>query len=638
MNSIWQPICDQSVNSDWDILYCRLSRDDGLDDRESDSISHQKEILADFAAKNGFDHPVCVIDDGFTGTNFQRPGWQLVLQEIEAGSVRSIICKNKDRFGRDYLRVGLYMEMFRERGIRFIAIGDGVDNIRDDDDFAPFRDIIAEFYARDTSKKIKAVLHSKGHSGKPLTNQAIYGYRKNPDDHNHWIVDDTAAPIVRRIFQMTVSGKGPYQIARTFTDEKIVRPSCHIARLNDCVTAKSEQNPYNWTDATITTIIRRPEYVGHTVNFRTYKTSFKTKKHKHNPPEKWEIFENTHEALITPEEWETAQKCRKVKRRRAKSGEANPLTGLVYCADCGSRMYNHKGTLYSDTRPSQDSYCCTKYSKYPPKCTRHNISVKTLRELVLTAIRNVSGYVREHEGEFVEKLRETAQIRQREQAKAQKKQLAADNHRVAELDKLIQQIYEDKVSGTLTEKRFAVLSRQYESEQETLEARIAEAAKELAQFAEDGAKADKFIALVRKYTSFEELTPAMLNECVDKIVVHEAERPRGQRNQRVDIYLTYIGRFTLPGCEQEFPEYQSPEDRRKAYLSDYYQRNKEKILAECAERYAAKKAAKPVPPAKPPEEIESEQAARRKRRRAYHREYQRKWQKQRKAELAGARI
>jgi DNA invertase Pin-like site-specific DNA recombinase len=634
--TIGQPLCDKSITTDLDILYTRLSRDDGTDDRESDSISHQKEILAGFAAKNGFDHPVCVIDDGFSGTNFQRPGWQLVLQEIEAGNVRSIICKNKDRFGRDYLRVGLYMEMFRERGIRFIAIGDNVDNIRDDDDFAPFRDIIAEYFARDTSKKIKAVLHSKGHSGKPLTNQAVYGYKKDPADHNHWIVDETASPIVKRIFQMTIDGKGPYQIARMFTDENIIRPSCHIARLNDCVTAKSEQNPYTWTDATITHIIRKPEYIGHTVNFRTYKTSFKTKKHKHNPPEKWEIFENTHDAIISPEEWETAQKCRKVKRRENKNGEVNPLTGLVYCGTCGSRMYNHRGTNYSETRPSQDSYCCTKYSKYPPECTRHNISVKALRELILKAIRNVSGYVAEHEAEFMEKVREDAEIRQDEQAKSQKKQLTADKRRVTELDKLIQQIYEDKVAGSLTQKRFDILSKQYEEEQETLEARVAEGEKELAQFAEDGMKADKFIALVRKYTNFEELTPGMLHEFVDKVVIFEAERPRGQRNQRVDIYLTYIGQFIPPSCEQKFPEYQTPADKRKEYQRDYYQKNKVKILAECAERYAAKKEDAPAKPEKSAEEIEAEQAARLERHRAYQRNYQREWKKKRKAAMTGA--
>ena len=293
-------------------------------------------------------------------------------------------------------------------------------------------------------------------------------------------------------------------------------------------------------------------------------------------------------------------------------------------------MYNHRGTRYSETRPSQDSYCCTKYSKYPPECTRHNISVKSLNELILTAVRNVSGYVREHEAEFVEKLRADAEIRQDEQAKAQKKQLAADKRRVAELDRLIQQVYEDKVAGALTDKRFAVLSAQYENEQETLEARVAESTMELAQFAEDGAKADRFIALVRKYTDFEELTPQMLHEYVDKVVVHEAERPRGQRNQRVDIYLSFIGQFTPPGCEQAFPEYQSPEDKRKEYRRDYYQRNKEKILAGCAERYAAKKAETPAPPAKSAEETAAEELARKERRRAYQRDYQREWQKKRR--------
>ncbi|GHV11577.1 recombinase [Clostridia bacterium] len=629
MNNIWQPMCN--ATSEYDVLYCRLSKDDGESNKDSDSISHQKEILAAYAAKNGFDHPIFAVDDGFSGTNFQRPGWQMVLQEIENGNVRSIICKNKDRFGRDYLRVGLYMEMFRERGIRFIAINDGYDNSGEDDDFAPFRDIIAEFYARDTSKKIKAVLHSKGHSGKPLTNQALYGFRKDPDDHNHWLLDDTAVPIVQRIFQMTVEGKGPFQIAKILHDEQIIRPSCHIARLNDCVTAKSEQNPYNWTDATVTNIIHRPEYMGHTVNFRTYKTSFKSKKHKLNPPEKWEIFENTHDSIIDPLTWETAQKCRVVKRRTKKSdGQANPLTGLVYCGTCGGRMYNHRGTNYSETRPSQDSYCCNKYSQYPPQCTRHNISVKSLRELVLKAIRQVSLYVRENETEFITKLRADSEIQQAEAAKAQKKQLAADKRRVTELDKLIQQIYEDKVSKTLTEKRFAVLSKQYETEQETLEMRIAENERELAQFAEDSNRADKFIALVRKYTDFEELTPVMLQEYISKIVVHEAERPRGQRNQVVDIYLSYIGQFTPPGCEQTFPEYQSPEDKRKEYQRDYYQRNKDKILAECAERYAAKKDEKPEPPAKSAEEIAAEEAARREHHRAYQREYQREWRNKRR--------
>ena len=633
MNNIWQPLCDKSITTDYDILYCRLSRDDGMDE-ESNSISHQRDILADYAAKNGFDHPVCVVDDGYSGTNFQRPGWQLVLQAIEDGNVRSIICKNKDRFSRDYLRTGLYMEMFRERSIRFIAIGDGFDSINEDDDFAPFRDIISELYARDTSKKIKAVLHSKGHSGKPLTNQAIYGYRKDPNDRNKWLVDETAAPIVKRIFQMTIDGKGPFQIAKIFRNEQIIRPSCHYARLNDCVTVKTEQNIYGWKDTTITSIIRKLEYTGSTVNFRTYKTSFKTKKHKLNPQDKWEIFENTHEAIIDAQTWETAQKCRTVKRRAPSGREPNPLTGLVYCGTCGSRMYNHRGTQYSETRPSQDSYCCTKYSKYPPECTRHNISVKALRELILTAIRSVSGYVSEHEAKFIEKVRADAEIRQDAQAKAQNKQLAADKRRVTELDKLIQQLYEDKVAGALTEKRFAVLSKQYEAEQETLEARIAEAETELAQFNEDGMRADKFIALVRKYTSFEELTPQMLNEYVEKIVVYEAERPRGQRNQRVDIYLSYIGQFTAPGGEQVFPAHQSTEDKRREYRQEYYQRNKEEIAAKSKACYHAKKAKTPALPAKSAEEIAAEEKARKERRREYQRNYQREWQKKRREEQA----
>jgi DNA invertase Pin-like site-specific DNA recombinase len=367
-------------------------------------------------------------------------------------------------------------------GIRVIAVGDSVDTSKGEDDFVPLRNLFAEWYAKDTSKKIRAVLHSKGHSGKPLTNIAVYGYRKDPNDHNKWLVDETASPIVKWIFQMTVEGKRPYQIARMFTDEQIIRPSCHIARLNDCVTENSEATPYSWTDATITTIIRKAEYLGHTVNFKTQKPSFKSKRSKPRPQTEWEIFENTHEAIIDAATWETSQKCRTVKRRENKSGEVNPLTGLVYCGTCGSRMYNHRGTRYSETRPSQNSYCCTKYSKYPPECTRHNISVKSLRELVLKTIQSVGGYVQENEAEFVERLREASAIQQDEQAKSKKKQLTKDKRRVTELDTLIQRIYEDKVAGTLSDKRFAVLSKQYESEQETLEFRIAECESELEQF------------------------------------------------------------------------------------------------------------------------------------------------------------
>ncbi len=643
MNNIWQPLCD-NVTTDFDILYCRLSRDDGPDDKDSDSIANQRAMLTDFAAKNGFDHPVCVVDDGFTGTNFNRPGWQLIVQELDAGNVRSIICKNKDRMGRDYLRMGLYMEMFRERDIRFIAIGDNVDNIREDDDFAPFRDIFAEYYARDTSRKIKAVLHAKGNSGKALNNHTVYGYRKDPDDPNHLLIDETAAPTVRRIFQMTIDGMGPYQIARKFTDEGLIRPSCHIARIDGRATEKTEENAHHWRYGTVRNIVSRAEYMGHTINFRTYRPSYKSGKVKKNPPEKWVIFENTHEAIISPEEWETAQKCRTVRRRPNKKGDTNPLTGLVYCEACGNRLYNHK-TKSNPSATEQDFYMCTRYNSYPPRCTPHRISVRSLRELILTSIRNVSGYVTEREAEFVEKMRENSDIQLEVQAKSQKKQLAADKHRVSELDGLIQKIYEDKVKGTLSEKRFVVLSVQYESEQELLEARIAESERELAEFTEDSTKANKFIALVRKYTNFEELTPAMLHEFIDKVVVHEAERPRGQRNQRVDIYLTYIGQFVPPGCEQTFPEIQSPEEKQRQYRRDYYWRHRERILETAAIRNEKKKLAKTPKPEKSAEEIEAEQRASAEqieRRKEYQREYQRERRKRlkdeaeaRKAEEAG---
>ena len=321
-------------------LYSRLSKDDELSG-PSGSITNQMDMLEKYAKANGHSNIKHFSDDGFSGTRFDRPGFSEMLSEIEAGNISIILCKDITRIGRDYLRVGLYMESFRQKGVRLIGISDGTDTSNSEDDLTPFRNIVAEMYARDTSRKIKSVLHAKGRDGKHLTNSALYGYRKSADNKHQWIIDDEAANVVRRIFNMTIGGKGPYQIARALTDEKVIRPSAYIA-LRDGYEMPNPDDKYNWNGATVRKILDKPEYMGSTVNFRTYKDLYKDRNNKRRPREEWLVFENTQEPIVEPETWETAQRCRIVRRRENSVGETNPLTGLVYCADCGSRMYNHR--------------------------------------------------------------------------------------------------------------------------------------------------------------------------------------------------------------------------------------------------------------------------------------------------------
>jgi DNA invertase Pin-like site-specific DNA recombinase len=615
-------------------LYERLSRDDELQG-ESNSIINQKNMLEDYAMKNGFKNLIHFTDDGISGTTFDRKGWNAMLVEIEAGNVSTVICKDLSRIGRDYLKVGFYTEvLFREKGIRFIAVSNNIDSATGENEFAPFMNIMAEWYARDTSRKVKAVLHAKGSSGKHMTNSALYGYRKHPDDKNQWVIDEEAAEVVRRIFRMTIDGKGPFQIARILTDEHVMRPSSYIALRDGRLPARAD-DPYTWGGATVRNILDKAEYMGCTVNFRTYKGSYKDKNHKHRPKEEWTVFEGTQEPIVDMETWRTAQKCRRVIRRNNSKGISNPLTGLVYCADCGSRMYNHIGTL-AWKYDSQDSYGCSRYCKYPHKCTTHYIKTSALRSLVLEAIKRVSGYVRLNEEEFVRLIREESEVRSAEVAKAKRDQLAKSRKRHAELDAIIKRLYEDKVTGSLTEKRFTALASTYEEEQENLERHIAELQAGLDRFSEDGDKTERFIGLVRKYTDFTELTPAMLNEFVEKIVVHEAEGMRQGygRFQRVEIFLSFIGKFEVPEYEEADPKAFDPMERKRAYWRNYYHLHQEKINEDKAKRAELKKQAKlAAMPVKTPEEIEEEAIARKERHRAYHRNYQREWQRRRKQAL-----
>ena len=613
--------------------YLRLSKDDE-NQGPSNSIVNQKKLLEDHAKLLGLKSLRFYTDDGESGRFFDRPAYTQLLDDIEAGKISVLMVKDTSRLGRDHLRVGLFLEMLRAKGVRLIAPGDGYDSDEGEDDFLPFKNIFHEWYVKDTSRKIKHILHGKGNSGKHMTNAAIYGYKKSASDKNDWLVDDESASIVRRIFQMTIAGKGPYQIARSLTDEKILRPTAYIA-IRDGRDIPKPSERYNWSGKSVQDILDKPEYMGHTVNFRTYKDSYKDRNCKYRPKEEWKVFEDTQPAIIDAETWQAAQKCRKVKRRPNTSGEANPMTGLVYCGDCGGRLYNHRGGIQTEKYDSHDSYACCQYSKYPPKCTMHYIKTSTLNTLALEAIRTVSGFVRENEDEFIQLVREAHDLQSEEAVKLQQKQLSQHQKRHKELDSLIKQLYEDKVSGALTAKRFELLSGEYETEQECLEGQIAEMQAAASAYDEDSGNTGRFINMVRRYTEISELTATILNEYIEKIVVFEADRSSGRREQRVDIYFTFIGRIDIPGQFDSEPF--DKDEHRKAQFRAYYYRNREKLLAGKSEQRKAEKAAKlAAQPVKTPEELASEEEARRERKRAYQRKYQKEWQRKRRGEKQSA--
>jgi DNA invertase Pin-like site-specific DNA recombinase len=569
---------EMNRNSKITILYERLSREDSRTD-QSLSIENQKKILEDYAVQNGFTPFLHLSDDGQTGTSWDRPAWQELIAMVEASEVSVILVKTMDRMGRDYLRMGLYREMFRDKGIRLIAVSDSFDSFLGEDDFTPFREIIAEWYARDTSKKVKAVLHSKGSSGKPLTNQAIYGYYKSPDDKNMWIVDDEAAKVIKRIFQMTVDGMGPTQIARQLSMEHIESPASYLNRVRKNSKAKTTE-PYIWNGTTVARILTKQEYLGHTVNFRTTKPSFKSKKFKYNPKEDWVIFEDTHSAIIDLPTWDIVQKLRQTPRRSDTLGELNPLTGLMYCFDCGAKMYNSRWRkdYYEENRngkvyqhKTSDFYTCSTnnrgYNSFKTICSGHYIRTEVVRNLVLEAIKAISGYVREHEIEFISKVREASAIRAEENAKSGKKKLAQNQKRIAELDRLFKKTYEDNAAGKLSDKRFEMLTAEYEKEQAELELENAKLQAAVDAFAADSERANNFIGIIKRHTEFDELSTAMLNEFVSKIIVHEADKSSGERFQEVEIIFNFIGRFTVPAEEKiQTEEELAAEEKRRAKL------------------------------------------------------------------------
>ena len=558
-------------------LYERLSRDDELQG-ESNSISNQKQMLEDFARRNGLPNPTHFTDDGISGTRFDRPGFLAMMEEVEAGRVEAIVIKDMSRLGRDYLKVGQVMEVLRQRGVRLIAINDGVDSLKGDDDFTPFRNIMNEFYARDTSRKIRSVFKSKGMSGKHLTGTVIYGYLWD-EKREHWLVDEEAAEVVRRIFSLTLEGYGPYQIACKLSADRIEIPVVHLARFNEGVNrSKPVKDPYGWGSSTIVNILKKREYLGHTINFKTRK-HFKDKKSHYVSEDEWTIFENTHEAIIDQQTFDLVQKIRSNVRRYPNGwGEAAPLTGLLYCADCGGKMYVHRTN--NGKRISQ--YTCSNYTKVPcgTLCpTQHRINESAVLTLVSDTLRAIAEYSRNDRTEFIHTVQETQVAQQSADISKKRRRLAAAQKRAGELEKLICKIYEDNALGKLPDARYKALDAQYAKEQDALEIEIAELEKAVTGYEQSQKSAEKFIALIDKYENFDTLTNTMLNEFVEKILVHERSRKGSQdTTQEIEIYFNFLGRYIPPSLQpvpltpEEQEELRKKEERKDRLHQNYLKR------------------------------------------------------------------
>ena len=527
-----------------DALYCRLSRDDELQG-DSNSIKNQKAILGKYAQEHGFSNPQFYVDDGYSGTNFNRPDFTRLMDDVNDGKVRTIVVKDMSRLGRDYLKVGLYTEItFPEAGVRFIAINDGVDSESSvDNDFTPFRNIINEWYAKDTSKKIRAVFKAKGMSGKHLCTLPPYGYRKDEQDKQLWIVDEEAAEVVKEIFALCMKGYGPTQIARILTQRKIDTPVLHNRKCGLPTTSHQSEFPEVWVTETVKSILANPAYLGHTVNFRTRKKSYKSKKKIELPKDEWMIFRNTHEAIIDEETFRIVERLRQAKRRPTDMGEMSIFSGLVYCADCGQKMYLCRCT----TMKQKEYFNCSTYRKKKKKaCTSHQITVEAVEHFVLTNLQRLLSFAKEYESEFISLLTRNDEQTSKKALLIKTRELEEAEQRIQTLDRIIRNLYEDKVSGNLTEERFVKLSLSYEQEQTELNGKVSALKQELLRAKEQSDNTDKFIRIVRKYTEITELTPEIVREFVHKVVVHQAEKMDGKRTQKIELYFNYVGQILIP--------------------------------------------------------------------------------------------
>ncbi len=498
-------------------LYCRLSRDDDQVG-DSNSIVHQKEILGEYAKRQGFVNSIFYVDDGYSGTNFARPAFQRMLSDIESGSVKTVIVKDMSRFGRNYIMVGYYTEiLFEQRGVRFIAVNDGVDSRQEGDEFTPFRNIINEWYAKDTSKKVKAVLRAKGMTGRHVSPVPPYGYKKDDGDKTKWVVDEEAAQVVREIYRLYLEGCGTKEIANILTARGIDTPIIYFKKHGMPVRSKSEV-PEVWSMATVAGILKQEAYTGCTVNFKTRKKSYRTKAQEMLPRENWVIFENTQEAIIDREAFEIVRKMRESRRRPKKIGppRVNIFNGLLYCADCGSRMYLH----HNCRQTQRDAFVCSRYRRAKINdCTSHHITYDAVYQIVLNDLRRVCAGIRDRRQEFISQFYKESEQRVDKRRNALKAELNRSERRCAEIDGIVKRLYEDNLGGKISDERFAVLSKDYETEQAKLKGKIAELKAGEKEFEERRNGLNDFLVLVDKYTEIPELTAEILNAFIDRIYI-----------------------------------------------------------------------------------------------------------------------
>ena len=527
-------------------LYCRLSRDDELQG-ESNSIQNQRRMLETYCRDHGLTNYRFFVDDGWSGANFDRPSFTEMMEGVENGEIKTVITKDLSRLGRNYLQVGMYTEMvFPRKGVRYIAINDGVDSAQGDSELIALKNLFNEWMVRDTSKKIKAVFKSKGMSGKPLTSYPPYGYIKGPD--GMFAIDEETAPVVRQIYALCLAGNGPGKIARALTEQNIPTPGTMEYRRTGNTRRYYPDYPCRWSATTVGHTLERQEYIGNTVNFKTEKVSYKVKVSVPNPEDKQMVFENTHEPIIDKATWERVQELRKQRKRPNRYDEVGLFSGMVFCADCGSVMYQQR---YDTPTRKQDCYICGSYKKRTADCTSHFIRTDLLTEGVTGNLKAITGYAAKHEAQFAKLLMAQTEDGGQKKNAARRRELDAAEKRITELKGIFKRLYEDRVSGRITDERFTELSADYEQEQAALKERVAQLQAELNKAQEASANVEKFMNVVRKYTSFEELTPTLLREFVEKIVVHEAvaldgKRRGKQRTQAIEIYYSFVGKVDLP--------------------------------------------------------------------------------------------
>ena len=534
----------RTTEEQWTALYCRLSCDDDLQG-DSNSIRNQKMLLKQYADEHKLRNVRFYVDDGYSGSNFDRPDFQRMIRDIDEGKVSTVIVKDMSRFGRDHILVGYYTKYyFAEADVRFIAVYDQVDSeTNPDDDITPFKNILNEMYAKDCSKKIKAVMKAKGNAGKHLATHPPLGYKKDPNDKEKWVIDERGAKTVREIFSLCMNGYGPTQIARILTERKIDTPVVYFHKHGLPTPAKLREDSEIWDQKSVARILENVEYTGCTVNFKTYKKSYKSKKRIKLPQEDWLIFENTQEVIIDRQTFDSVQKIRQCKRRPSRMGEMSSLSGMVYCADCGKRMYLCRCT----TMKQAEYFNCSTYRKKKKNlCTSHQITVKAVETLLLDDLKRTLRFAQSQKEEFLRMLEENSEVKTKQEIKENLRELSAAEERIKALDKIIQSLYEDKVAGILSEERYLKLSDTYETEQ----ADLTEKAQTLkAEIEKDKKEKDEildFLCLVEKYSSIEELTPEIIRSFVDKIIIHEKRKENGHYRQEVEIVYNFIGAVEFP--------------------------------------------------------------------------------------------